>query len=75
MPISTGACATANWRWPSTFPPISAAICERGHWPEIGVWVDGAMPFRGETMSGYMQGMHLQYVQQIIREATGVETA
>ena len=47
----------------------------RGHWPEIGVWVDGAMPYRGETVRGYMQGMHLQYVQQIIREATGVETA
>ena len=47
----------------------------RGHWPEIGVWVDGAMPFRGETVRGYMEGMHLQYVQQIIRETTGVETA
>ncbi len=47
----------------------------RGHWPEIGVWIDGAMPYRGETVRGYMQGMHLEYVQQIIREATGVETA
>ena len=47
----------------------------RGHWPEIGVWVDGAMPYRGETVRGYLQGMHLEYVQQIIREATGVETA
>jgi ribosome-dependent ATPase len=47
----------------------------RGHWPELGVWVDGAMPYRGETVRGYMQGMHLQYVQQIFREATGVETA
>ncbi len=47
----------------------------RGHWPEVGVWVDGAMPYRGETVRGYLQGMHLEYVQQIIREATGVETA
>lgn len=43
----------------------------RGHWPEVGVWIDGAMPYRGETVRGYMQGLHLDYVQQIIREATG----
>ena len=47
----------------------------RGHWPEVGVWVDGAMPYRGETGRGYLQGMHQQYVQQIIREASGVEMA
>jgi len=47
----------------------------RGHWPEIGVWVDGAMPYRGETVRGYVEGMHLQYVQQIIREASGVNSS
>ncbi len=44
----------------------------RGHWPEIGLWVDGAMPYRGETVRGYVEGMHQQYVQQIILEATGM---
>ena len=47
----------------------------RSHWPEIGVWIDGAMPYRGETVRGYVQGMHLDYVQQLIREATGVTTS
>ncbi len=47
----------------------------RGHWPEIGVWVDGAMPYRGETVRGYVQGLHLEYVQQLIRENTGVTTS
>ena len=46
----------------------------RSHWPEIGVWIDGAMPYRGETVRGYVQGMHLDYVQQLIREATGLTT-
>jgi ribosome-dependent ATPase len=46
----------------------------RGHWPEVGVWVDGAMPYRGETVRGYVQGLHLDYVQQLIRENTGVTT-
>ncbi|RIX45078.1 MAG: ABC transporter ATP-binding protein/permease [Rhodocyclales bacterium GT-UBC] len=45
----------------------------RGHWPEVGVWIDGAMPYRGETVRGYVQGLHLAYVQQVVREATGVE--
>jgi len=44
----------------------------RSHWPEVGVWVDGAMPFRGETVRGYVQGLHLAYVQQLVLEATGV---
>ena len=43
----------------------------RGHWPEVGLWVDGAMPYRGETVRGYAEGMHLQYVQQLIQESTG----
>ncbi len=46
----------------------------RSHWPEVGVWVDGAMPFRGETVRGYVQGLHLTYVQQLVLEATGVTT-
>jgi len=36
-----------------------------GQSPEIGVWIDGAMPFRGETIHGYLQGMHLQYLMQL----------
>ncbi len=47
----------------------------RGHWPEVGVWVDGAMPYRGETVRGYVQGLHLDYVQQIVREKTGVSSS
>jgi ribosome-dependent ATPase len=36
-----------------------------GQSPEVGVWIDGAMPFRGETIHGYLQGMHLQYLIQL----------
>nr|WP_251140404.1 ribosome-associated ATPase/putative transporter RbbA [Rhodoferax sp. U11-2br] len=42
-----------------------------GRQPEVGVWIDGAMPFRGETIRGYVQGLHYQYVTQLITEATG----
>jgi hypothetical protein len=30
------------------------------------------MPYRGETVRGYAEGMHLQYVQRLILETTGV---
>ena len=28
----------------------------------VGAWVDGAMPFRAETIRGYLQGVHQQYL-------------
>ena len=42
-----------------------------GRHPEIGVWVDGAMPFRGETARGYLRGMHSEYIVALATEATG----
>ena len=29
------------------------------------------MPFRGETVKGYVQGMHLQYLTDLARRTTG----
>ncbi|MCG2586354.1 ribosome-associated ATPase/putative transporter RbbA [Massilia sp. TS11] len=39
--------------------------------PEVGVWVDGALPFRGETARGYVLGMHQDYLVKLITEKTG----
>lgn len=30
---------------------------------QIGVWIDGAMPFRAETIRGYVLGMHEQWLR------------
>ena len=43
----------------------------RGRQPEVGVWVDGAMPYRGETTRGYIEGVHRDYVRQLVRETSG----
>lgn len=51
-------------------PPHFGSDIERGRAVEVGVWVDGAMPFRGETIRGYVQGMHEDYLQQL-REKSG----
>ena len=43
----------------------------QGKNPEIAAWVDGAMPFRGETIKGYVQGLHAKYLQQLASETSG----
>lgn len=44
---------------------------KRGRDTELAVWVDGAMPFRGETILGYVQGMHLSYLSEQAQRAWG----
>jgi ribosome-dependent ATPase len=44
---------------------------KRGRPVEIGGWIDGAMPFRGETIKGYMQGVHYQYLTDLARRTYG----
>ena len=31
----------------------------------VGAWIDGAMPFRAETIRGYLQGVHSQYLTNL----------
>src|SRR5215469_15621443 len=39
--------------------------------PEVGFWIDGAMPFRGETTKGYVTGLMLRYWQDLVVERLG----
>ena len=41
------------------------------HSPEVGFWIDGAMPFRGETTKGYVTGLLLRYAQDLVTERFG----
>lgn len=50
-------------------PPDYGRDLRRGKHVEISVWVDGAMPFRGETIRGYVQGLHYQYLNDIAARA------
>ena len=52
-------------------PPNFGRDLRIGRNPEIAAWVDGAMPFRGETTLGYVRGLHAQYVSDLITETTG----
>ncbi|MDV2857119.1 ribosome-associated ATPase/putative transporter RbbA [Oceanimonas sp. CAM02] len=52
-------------------PPGFARELKRGNKVEIGVWVDGAMPLRAETINGYVQGMHYSWLQEQARYSLG----
>jgi ribosome-dependent ATPase len=41
------------------------------HSPEVAFWIDGAMPFRGETSKGYVTGLMLRYAQDLAVERLG----
>ncbi|QWZ01870.1 ribosome-associated ATPase/putative transporter RbbA [Klebsiella pneumoniae] len=46
-------------------PPNFGRDIARGTPVQIGVWVDGAMPNRAETVRGYVQAMHLARLQEM----------
>lgn len=59
-------------------PPDFGRDLKRGAIPQVGFWVDGAMPTRADTIKGYVQGLHLSYLQDLMRrmgqDASGVQT-
>ncbi|MDQ0419939.1 ribosome-dependent ATPase [Peteryoungia aggregata LMG 23059] len=53
-------------------PPGFARDLSRGNRSvEVGAWIDGAMPSRAETVSGYVQGMHATWLARKARELYG----
>jgi ribosome-dependent ATPase len=52
-------------------PPGFGRDIERGSKVQIGVWLDGAMPGRAETVRTYVQGMHQHWLTAKAREAEG----
>ncbi len=52
-------------------PPNFGADVMRGRPVEIAAWIDGAMPTRAETIKGYVQGMHANWLTQKARELYG----
>ncbi len=55
-------------------PPDFGRNLMRQRPPEVGVYVDGAMPFRAETTRGYVQGIAQSYLADAQMRATGQDT-
>lgn len=49
-------------------PPNFAKDLLRSNQPEIGVWIDGTQAFRAETIKGYVQGLHFDYLLHLYQE-------
>ena len=52
-------------------PPGFARDVQRGQPVAIGMWVDGAITNRAETIQGYVQGMHQHWLVQQATERLG----
>jgi len=52
-------------------PPHFGRDIERGSPVEIGVWIDGAMPQRAETIRGYVRAMHQEWLEKQARYRMG----
>jgi ribosome-dependent ATPase len=54
-------------------PPNYGQDLTRGARPKIGLWVDGAMPQRAETVLGYVQAMHYEYLSDLATHHLGLK--
>ncbi len=48
-------------------PPGFGKDIKRGRQPEVGIWLDGTVPFRAETARGYVLGVHQLYLDEQLR--------
>ncbi|XQW83857.1 ribosome-associated ATPase/putative transporter RbbA [Thalassotalea piscium] len=53
-------------------PPNFGHQLKRNRKPEIVVWIDGAMPFRAETIKGYISGTYYSYMTDLSLRTYGV---
>lgn len=56
-------------------PPDFGRDLTRQMTPQVGVWLDGAMPFRAETIRGYVSGLALGYLTDAQKRKSGREVA
>ncbi len=56
-------------------PPGFGRDLKSGKSPTVGVWLDGAMPFRAETSRGYVQGVHSRYLEYLSENDSGYKNS
>ncbi|BAN49152.1 ribosome-associated ATPase/putative transporter RbbA [Metapseudomonas resinovorans] len=48
-------------------PPGFGRDLKRGASPQVGMWIDGAMPARASIVRGYVLGLHADYLDELRR--------
>ena len=56
-------------------PPGFGKEVKRGRAPEVGIWLDGTVPFRAETAQGYIRGVHRYYLEELVSQHPGYRPA
>ena len=56
-------------------PPDFGADIKRGRPAFVSAWIDGAMPFRAETIRGYLEGTHQLYLSDPAVKTTQPQAA
>jgi len=52
-------------------PPGFGRQVKREDVTSVSVWIDGANPFRAETIENYVQGLHRQFLEKLARDSGG----
>jgi ribosome-dependent ATPase len=53
------------------FPPGFGRDLASGRATQVGAWIDGSMPMRAETVNGYVQAMHAQWLRERAMRSAG----
>ena len=56
-------------------PPGFGKDVLSGRQPVVAAWIDGAMPFRAETIRGYVEGLHNGYIAEVVVRELGETVA
>ncbi|MCO6523416.1 MAG: ribosome-associated ATPase/putative transporter RbbA [Candidatus Schmidhempelia sp.] len=56
-------------------PPNFGRDVARGDMVDIAIWLDGAMPLRADTIKGYVQGMHLAWLNEQAKYKLGINAS
>ena len=67
--------ASGELRVALVIPPGFGRDLLAGRSPQAGAWLDGSDTFRAETSRGYVEGVHLTYLNDLSRRETGEEPA
>lgn len=51
-------------------PPNFGSYIKQGRPVSVSAWIDGAMPFRAQTIRGYLEGMHQLYLTDPVIKTT-----
>ncbi len=65
--------AAGELRFAIEIPPLFGRDLAEGRTPQAAYWIDGSMPFRAETIRGYVQAMNLEQAMRYARETRGME--